>query len=442
MGSSSRYNLLSIGTEEDGLDRRTVDEGLDDLTLEAELDGGASEADSAVQATRAAEVPTPAPTPAPKRTATRKPPTRKTAGSSTTRSASSNGTRASSNGSGKAKPDDKPLSDETLSAETLSAAVDPEPAATAAEEPSSDGEPQRPADQRPADLADASEAGKAGEEKKDEPESPTAVIPAMPADDIFAPRPGKTAASAASAVEPSPLAAEPSPRTEGSPLKGGSPLKEGWGTVKPGERPRGNAFDVDDAFSAPPMPPDQTVRTSPFTSSKSSSPKLSAASADASGPMAASQTSTAPSQAFPRPAAAGPATKGKPKATVRRSTARQAHLTISRVEPWSVMKFSFAVSVVAFIVLFVAVAVLFAVLSALGVFDSLQHLVNNVTSSQNSAGYNVKKWFTASRVLGYTVLLGGLNIVLITAMSTIGAVIYNLTSRLIGGVEVTLKETD
>ncbi len=441
MGSSSRYNLLSIGTEEDGLDRRTVDEGLDDLTLEAELDGGASEADSAVQATRAAEVPTPAP----KRTATRKPPTRKTAGSSTTRSASSNGTRASSNGSGKAKPDDKPLSDETLSA-----AVDPEPAATAAEEPSSDGEPQRPADQRPADqrpadqrpadqrpadLADASEAGKAGEEKKDEPESPTAVIPAMPADDIFAPRPGKTAASAASAVEPSPLAAEPSPRTEGS------PLKEGWGTVKPGERPRGNAFDVDDAFSAPPMPPDQTVRTSPFTSSKSSSPKLSAASADASGQMAASQTSTAPSQAFPRPAV-GPATKGKPKATVRRSTARQAHLTISRVEPWSVMKFSFAVSVVAFIVLFVAVAVLFAVLSALGVFDSLQHLVNNVTSSQNSAGYNVKKWFTASRVLGYTVLLGGLNIVLITAMSTIGAVIYNLTSRLIGGVEVTLKETD
>ena len=106
------------------------------------------------------------------------------------------------------------------------------------------------------------------------------------------------------------------------------------------------------------------------------------------------------------------------------------------------MKFSFAVSVVAFIVLFVAVAVLYGVLSALGVFDSIQHLVTNVTSSQSSAGYNVKKWLTASRILSYTVLLGGLNIVLITAMSTIGAVVYNLASRLIGGVEVTLKETD
>jgi predicted PurR-regulated permease PerM len=106
------------------------------------------------------------------------------------------------------------------------------------------------------------------------------------------------------------------------------------------------------------------------------------------------------------------------------------------------MKFSFAVSVVAFIVLFVAVALLFAVLSALGVFDSLQHLVNSVTSSQGSSGYNVKKWFTASRILSYTAMLGGINIILITAISTIGSVIYNLASRLIGGVEVTLKETD
>jgi Transmembrane domain of unknown function (DUF3566) len=106
------------------------------------------------------------------------------------------------------------------------------------------------------------------------------------------------------------------------------------------------------------------------------------------------------------------------------------------------MKFSFAVSVVAFIILFVAVAVLYGILSALGVFDSIQHLVSNVTSSSDQAGVNADKWFSASRILGYTVLLGGLNIVLITAVSTIGAVIYNLTSRLIGGVEVTLKEAD
>ena len=55
---------------------------------------------------------------------------------------------------------------------------------------------------------------------------------------------------------------------------------------------------------------------------------------------------------------------------------------------------------------------------------------------------NAARWFTASRVLSYTALLGVLNIVLITAMATIGAVVYNLTSRLIGGIEVTLRETE
>jgi hypothetical protein len=131
-----------------------------------------------------------------------------------------------------------------------------------------------------------------------------------------------------------------------------------------------------------------------------------------------------------------------PRKTRSRRSARQAHLTIARVEPWSVMKFSFVISLVAFVILFVAVSVLYGTLSALGVFESLQRVVTSVTSSQSSAGVNAQRWFSASRVLGYTALLGSLNIVLITAMSTIGAVVYNLTSRLVGGVEVTLRETE
>jgi len=106
------------------------------------------------------------------------------------------------------------------------------------------------------------------------------------------------------------------------------------------------------------------------------------------------------------------------------------------------MKFSFVASVVAFIVLFVAVAVLYAALSILGVFDSLQHLVSTVTSSKSSTGTNIKGWFSASRILGYTGLLGSLNIVLITAMATIGSVVYNLIAKLFGGIEITLRESD
>ena len=142
------------------------------------------------------------------------------------------------------------------------------------------------------------------------------------------------------------------------------------------------------------------------------------------------------------PAAARGATVHKASGPPPKRTARQAHLTVARVEPWSVMKFSFVVSLVAFVILFVAVSVLYGALAGLGVFDSLQRVVTDVTSSQGSPGVNAKVWFNASRILGYTALLGSLNIVLITAMSTIGAVVYNLTSRLVGGVEVTLKETE
>jgi len=141
------------------------------------------------------------------------------------------------------------------------------------------------------------------------------------------------------------------------------------------------------------------------------------------------------------PAKGGTGSKAQQKAQSKKS-ARQAHLTVSRVEPWSVMKFSFVVSLVAFVILFVAVSVLYGALSGLGVFDSLQRVVSNLTSSQGSTGVNAKAWFSASRILGYTALLGSLNIVLITAMSTIGSVVYNLTSRLVGGVEVTLRETE
>jgi hypothetical protein len=161
-------------------------------------------------------------------------------------------------------------------------------------------------------------------------------------------------------------------------------------------------------------------------------------------PPARPTVTVATPQPAPPPAPAqAPATvrRAPSKAAARRSV-RQAHLTIARVEPWSVMKFSFVVSLVAFVILFVVVSVLWGSLSALGVFDSLQRVVSSVTSSQASNGVNAAKWFSASRILGWTALLGSLNIVLITAMSTIGAVVYNLTSRLVGGVEVTLRESE
>jgi Transmembrane domain of unknown function (DUF3566) len=232
-----------------------------------------------------------------------------------------------------------------------------------------------------------------------------------------------------SATEPS--APGPSPTEPSAP--GPSPTEPSGTAPSPGAvSAAAFAWETPGPAPVPPSSPARNFRSS--GNAKTAAATGAAATATGAAAAAVGSAST------PAGRAAEPA-RGEPKRSSRRQ-ARQAHLTIARVEPWSVMKFSFVVSLVAFVILFVAVSVLYGSLSALGVFDSLQRVVTNVTSSQDSAGVNAAKWFTASKVLGYTALLGSLNIVLITAMATIGSVVYNLTSRLIGGVEVTLRETE
>ena len=279
----------------------------------------------------------------------------------------------------------------------------------------------------------------------------------------FGPRPSAPFSSSAPAspgrggpdpAKPSggdPTAAAPSGvRSSGSGPSGlGSSAPASSGTVPPG-RPSPDSSSVSPAAFAwempdpPPHSPSSPARTFLRSGAAAKTPEPAQA-VPSSGPPA--DPSVRPPQAAAAAAAAqSPVTvrSGSQKAQKAKSkrTARQAHLTVARVEPWSVMKFSFVVSLVAFVILFVAVSLLYSVLSAVGVFDSLQRVVTSLTSSQGSAGVNAKVWVSASKVLGYTALLGSLNIVLITAMATIGAVVYNLTSRLVGGVEVTLRETE
>lgn len=144
--------------------------------------------------------------------------------------------------------------------------------------------------------------------------------------------------------------------------------------------------------------------------------------------------------------ATAPKTKSTPKRGPAPSrTPRRAHLILRRIEPWSAMKFSFVVSLVCFVVLFVAVAVLYGVLSGLGVFDSIEQTVNSITSGdggKSTTALNVASWFEPVRILGYTALIGAVNVVLITALATLGAVIYNISSDLVGGIEVTFSEAE
>ncbi|MGC4852189.1 DUF3566 domain-containing protein [Micromonospora sp. DT4] len=120
---------------------------------------------------------------------------------------------------------------------------------------------------------------------------------------------------------------------------------------------------------------------------------------------------------------------------------RRARLNLKRIDPWSVMKFAFAVSVVLFIVVVVATSVLYLALDAMGVFqsvnDSLSDLVN-AGGGQSTNGFQI----TAKGVILSSALIGLVNVVLFTALATLGAFVYNVCADLVGGVELTLAERD
>jgi hypothetical protein len=119
---------------------------------------------------------------------------------------------------------------------------------------------------------------------------------------------------------------------------------------------------------------------------------------------------------------------------------RRARLSLKRLDPWSVMKFSFTVSLVLFIVMLVAASVLYLALDTMGVFATVNSTLADLIESGGGEGGGFR--ITAQNVIGTAAALGGINVVLFTALATLGAFIYNVCADLVGGVEVTLAERD
>jgi hypothetical protein len=112
------------------------------------------------------------------------------------------------------------------------------------------------------------------------------------------------------------------------------------------------------------------------------------------------------------------------------------------LDPWSVMKTSFLLSVAFGIVTVVAVAVVWSVLGAAGVWDSINSTVSNVVGGESAASFDVRDYVGTSRVLGFTMVVAVVDVVLITAIATLSAFLHNLSAALLGGVEVTLAEDE
>ena len=120
---------------------------------------------------------------------------------------------------------------------------------------------------------------------------------------------------------------------------------------------------------------------------------------------------------------------------------RRARLRLTHIDPWSVMKTAFLLSIAIGIVTVVAVAIVWTVLGAAGVWSSIDATVTDVVGD-NGSSFSIEDYLGMSRVMGFTMILAVIDVVLVTVIATLGAFLYNLAAALLGGIEVVLAEEE
>jgi Transmembrane domain of unknown function (DUF3566) len=219
----------------------------------------------------------------------------------------------------------------------------------------------------------------------------------------------------------------------------------------------GDAAAPDGTAPGEPTPPVSATQAIPTGSQKAQAPATGAQKVQApgTGASAAVKPTGGPPGAPPVPSATGSflgsstgaaATEAPPVTSARRPGKaagrgpRRARLQLRHIDTWSALKISLVLSIALFFIWMVAVGVLYGVLNALGVFNTLNDLFGQIGSA--SGAQNNGDVVTPGVVFGGAAVIGAINIVLLTALCTVGTFIYNLCSDLVGGLELTLSERD
>ena len=161
------------------------------------------------------------------------------------------------------------------------------------------------------------------------------------------------------------------------------------------------------------------------------------ASGEAVAPLAPGVVTTPSSAATFEPVDAASAAVVRPPRTSRRT--RKARLRLSRIDPWSVMKTTFLFSIAFGVMVVVAAFVLWSVLAGSGALEAANTFINTLIGDQDTA-FNIGDFLSASRVLGFATVVAAVDVVIITAVATLFAFLYNLAATVMGGLEITLAE--
>lgn len=158
-----------------------------------------------------------------------------------------------------------------------------------------------------------------------------------------------------------------------------------------------------------------------------------AAASAASGPASGAGAASGPS------AVTAQSSQGlRMSGSAQRKGPRTVKLAVSKVDPWSVMKMTFMLSLALGIATIVVMFVLWLVLEVTGTFGSLQAALAEFAGEEGAD--QLLQVFGLGRILSFAVIIAVVNVILMTALSTLTSIIYNIGSSLVGGFHLTLTD--
>ncbi|WP_206447963.1 DUF3566 domain-containing protein [Agrococcus sp. KRD186] len=127
------------------------------------------------------------------------------------------------------------------------------------------------------------------------------------------------------------------------------------------------------------------------------------------------------------------AEKLQSKSPRRSGSSKQVRLRLVHVDFWSAMKVSAILGLVLGIIQIVVVFVMWTLLQVVGLFDKIDEVLRDILADPEFA---IASILSLPQVMMFTLLVAVLNFVVITVMGAVIAVLYNLSVRVTGGLQV------
>ncbi|MDY5585691.1 MAG: DUF3566 domain-containing protein [Arcanobacterium sp.] len=116
---------------------------------------------------------------------------------------------------------------------------------------------------------------------------------------------------------------------------------------------------------------------------------------------------------------------------------RSVRMTVSRIDPWSALKISFLVSVAIGIMMVIAAIILWLMLDSMHVWSGITDLL---TTFNNSTLLQLAQFLEFGRLIPFAIVIAVVEIVLMTALGGLFALVFNVVAMLVGGFKITVTD--